>query len=103
MKTNINAGLSGCKIELINETTIRKYSSNHLYNNRLVTQIEKQKFLSNKNFTSFKVPQVYHMYTEDIFYVDMEYILSGSYDSYFSYRDWETVRKSTRLNSSHRL
>lgn len=84
MKTNINAGLSGCKIEIINEITIRKYSANHLYNNRLATQIEKQKVLWNKNFTSFNVPKVYNMYTEDIFYVDMEYILSESYDSYFS-------------------
>ena len=44
--TNLNCGLSGCKIEMVDNHTIKKYSSGLNYNQRLSKQIDKQIFFS---------------------------------------------------------
>ena len=49
--TNLNCGLSGCKIEMVDNHTIKKHSSGLNYNQRLSKQIDKQIFFSNyENF-----------------------------------------------------
>lgn len=83
MIPNIKAGLSGCKIELINENTLRKYSSSESYNLRLKNQIEKQKYFQNKKYDTFSTPVVFNFLEDKIYYCDMQYIMSESYDSFF--------------------
>jgi hypothetical protein len=39
-----DSGLSGCKLELLDNNTLRKYSSSPEYNSRLLKQVDKQFF-----------------------------------------------------------
>lgn len=82
--TNLNCGLSGCKIELIDNHTIRKYSSGLNYNSRLSKQIDKQVFFSNKIFKSIHVPKIKNVWKENLFSFEMEYVTGHSFDQFFS-------------------
>lgn len=44
IKNKFDTGLSGCKLELLDNTTLRKYSSSFEYNSRLLKQVDKQFF-----------------------------------------------------------
>jgi len=83
--TNLNCGLSGCKIELIDNHTIRKYSSGLNYNSRLSKQIDKQVFFSNKIFKSIHVPKITNIKKENLFSFEMEYVTGHSFDQFFSF------------------
>jgi len=68
-------GLSGCKLEIVSDKIIRKYSSNKNYNTRLLIQIDKQNFFSENIFTNIDTPKIIKKYEDDLVYFDMEYIL----------------------------
>ena len=72
--TNLNCGLSGCKIEMVDNHTIKKYSSGLNYNQRLSKQIDKQIFFSNKILKSIYVPKVKNVNKENLYYFEMEYV-----------------------------
>jgi hypothetical protein len=78
----MNKGLSGCKIELIDEDTLRKSSTD----NRLFNQMIKQKNFADLNFTYIKTPRIkdYSWDNLNIFHFDMEYIPSSSFKDFFS-------------------
>jgi thiamine kinase-like enzyme len=77
-------GLSGCKLQLLSDNTIRKYSSSENYNDRLLIQIDKQNFFSKNIFTNIDTPKIIQKYNDNLIYFDMEYIKSCSYYEYFS-------------------
>ena len=77
-------GLSGCKLKLLSDSTIRKYSSSESYNDRLLIQIDKQNFFSKNIFTNIDTPKIIQKYNDNLIYFDMEYIKSCSYYEYFS-------------------
>ena len=79
-----HSGLSGCKLEIISDKVIRKYSSNQNYNSRLLTQINKQYFFSRNIFTNIDTPKIIQKHQNDLISFDMEYILGCDYYSYFS-------------------
>jgi hypothetical protein len=79
-----HSGLSGCKLEIISDKVIRKYSSNQNYNSRLLTQIDKQYFFSRNIFTNIDTPKIIQKHQNDLIYFDMEYVLGCDYYSYFS-------------------
>ena len=56
---NLSLGLSGCKLELIDDKIIRKYSSSVEYNSRLSKQIDKQVLFSNFILKNINTPKVY--------------------------------------------
>lgn len=82
---NLNCGLSGCKIELLNEHTIRKVSSGTDYNKRLLRQCDKQMFFSKKILKNIYVPSVYTIKKDDVYSFDMEYVTGYSFDQFFSF------------------
>ena len=52
----------------------------------------------------FKVPAPYSRMTFETFFsafVGFLAMVGGAFTQFMAYRDWETDRKSTRLNSSH--
>jgi len=77
-------GLSGCKLEIISGSRIRKYSSNKDYNSRILAQIEKQNSFSRHTFTNIDTPKIISEHHEDLVYFDMEYISGCDYYQYFS-------------------
>lgn len=89
--TNLKSGLSGCKIELLNSNTLRKYSSSREYNKRLELQIKKQSLFSHFVFQNLDSPKIYQVNHGDIISFDMEYISGFSFDEYFSYANVEDV------------
>ena len=70
-KTDIKIGLSGCKLELIDNSTIKKTSSKKSFNKRLHKQIEKQLAFSNNVYPYIYTPKIYNIGKN---YFDMEYI-----------------------------
>lgn len=80
----LDSGLSGCKIELVNNQLIRKYSSSTQYNSRLSKQIDKQVLFSNFILKNIDTPKVFNIKREKIYSFDMEYIPGLSFSEYFS-------------------
>jgi hypothetical protein len=81
---NLKSGLSGCKLELLDNLSLRKYSSSMEYNSRLSSQIEKQKLFSNFILKNIDTPKIYNSNFESLYYFDMEYISGLSFEEYFS-------------------
>lgn len=95
--TNLESGLSGCKIELLNSNTLRKHSSSKEYNKRLELQIKKQSLFSHFVFRNLDAPKIYQVNRRDIISFDMEYVSGFSFDEYFlhtSIGDVENVLQS---------
>jgi thiamine kinase-like enzyme len=81
---NFSSGLSGCKIELLDNKVVRKYSSSLDYNSRLILQIDKQNLFSNLIFKNITTPKVLNVTRDNLYYFDMEYIPGKSFYDYFS-------------------
>jgi tRNA A-37 threonylcarbamoyl transferase component Bud32 len=79
---NLMLGISGCNLEIVEEGVIRKYSSSLNYNERLLFQVNKQKFFSNLILKNIDVPKIYGYYSNDLYFFDMEYIPGKNYDDY---------------------
>lgn len=85
-------GLSGCKLELIDNNVVRKYSSSVSYNQRLYYQINKQKLFSNFTFKNIDTPKVLDIKVDEIYSFDMEYVSGSSYYEYFSSSNLDDVQ-----------
>jgi tRNA A-37 threonylcarbamoyl transferase component Bud32 len=81
--SNLKSGLSGCKLELLDNSSLRKYSSSMKYNSRLSFQIEKQKLFSNFILKNIDTPKIYDINQNELYYFDMEYIHGESFYDYF--------------------
>ena len=81
MKTDINIGLSGSKLEILPEGLIRKYSPGNYFKDRFKLQIEKQIIFSESNHNNLFTPDILHHNDE---YFDMQYIPGESYNEFFS-------------------
>ena len=79
--TQLNTGLSGCSLELINDKVLRKHSPSVEYNSRLLMQAEKQKVFSNRIYKNVDAPKVYDIQND---YFDMEYIAGNTFSEFFS-------------------
>jgi hypothetical protein len=79
--TKLNTGLSGCRLELINDRVLRKYSPSVEYNSRLYSQIDKQVLFSQRILKNVDTPKVYDVQDG---YFDMEYIPGHSFVEFFS-------------------
>lgn len=86
-------GLSGCKLEVLSSSTIRKYSSNENYNQRLTIQIDKQNLFSKYIFTNIDTPKIIQKYEDKLIYFDMEYIVGCNYYEYFSITSSTGIQK----------
>jgi thiamine kinase-like enzyme len=78
-------GLSGCRIELVSPSIIRKVSANKEYNARLLLQIKKQQTFKELNFNKILTPTILSYNTEDLFYFDMQYIPAANFNSFFKF------------------
>jgi hypothetical protein len=78
---DFSVGLSGCKLELIGDRVLRKYSSSVEYNSRLSSQVNKQVLFSHKILKNVDTPKVYNIQDG---YFDMEYIPGRSFVEFFS-------------------
>lgn len=86
-------GNSGCKIELINDTTIRKYSSSTDYNVRLHKQFNKQNMFIPTDVISS--PQVSHIQLEEgLLRGEMDFILGQSFIQYFQLENLKTIKNT---------
>jgi hypothetical protein len=83
--SNLNFGLSGCKIELLSKDVIRKHSNGLNYNQRLQTQSIKQANFNNLAFSNISSPKVLFYNSEDLNYFDMEYCTGENVFQYFEY------------------
>ena len=81
---NFSSGLSGCRIYLLDNKIVRKYSSDTTYNSRLLLQIDKQNFFSNLVFKNIDTPKILNTKQDELYYFDMEYIPGKSFYDYFS-------------------
>jgi len=81
--SNLKSGLSGCKLELLDNSSLRKYSSSMEYNSRLSSQIEKQKLFSNFILKNIDTPKIYNVNQDELYHFDMEYIYGESFYDYF--------------------
>jgi tRNA A-37 threonylcarbamoyl transferase component Bud32 len=79
----LSVGLSGCKLELIENNTIRKYSSSIEYNQRLSLQVDKQVLFSNLILKNIDTPKIYDINQNELYHFDMEYIHGESFYDYF--------------------
>ena len=83
-----DGGLSGCKLELLNNTTLRKYSSSPEYNSRLLKQVDKQNFFYNLILKNIDTPKVLSV-NKDSF--DMDYVPALSFYEFFSSASVENI------------
>jgi tRNA A-37 threonylcarbamoyl transferase component Bud32 len=79
----LSVGLSGCKLELIENNIIRKYSSSIEYNQRLSLQVDKQVLFSNLILKNIDTPKIYDVNQNELYHFDMEYIHGESFYDYF--------------------
>lgn len=80
---NLNYGLSGCKLELLDSKLVRKYSSTIEYNSRLTKQIDKQILFSKFILKSIDTPKIYNVSKKELYFFDMDYISGLSFYEYF--------------------
>jgi tRNA A-37 threonylcarbamoyl transferase component Bud32 len=78
---DLSTGLSGCHLELVNDRTLRKYSSSNDYNSRLLSQANKQVLFSQRILKNVDAPKVYDIQEN---YFDMEYIPGHTFLDFFS-------------------
>ena len=78
---DLSTGLSGCHLELVNDRTLRKYSSSNDYNSRLLSQANKQVLFSQRILKNVDAPKVYDIREN---YFDMEYIPGHTFLDFFS-------------------
>ena len=83
--TNLKSGLSGCNIELIDDDTLRKHSSNKDYDKRLLSQIKKQSLFSHHVYRNIDCPKVLRINEGETLSFDMEYVSGFSFDEYFTH------------------
>lgn len=88
IKNKFDDGLSGCKLELLNNTTLRKYSSSPEYNSRLLKQVDKQNFFYNLILKNIDTPKVLSV-NENCF--DMDYVPALSFYEFFSSASVENI------------
>lgn len=88
IRNKFDGGLSGCKLELLNNTTLRKYSSSPEYNSRLLKQVDKQNFFYNLIFKNIDTPKVLSV-NKDSF--DMDYVPALSFYDFFSSASVENI------------
>jgi len=88
---NLNTGLSGCTLQMLENNIVRKYSSSASYNQRLYCQINKQKLFSNLIFKNIDTPKITAVDYGNLYYFDMEYVSGSSFDEYFSKANLEDV------------
>lgn len=81
---NFSSGLSGCKIELLDNKVLRKHSSDINYNSRLLLQIDKQNLFSNLIFKNINTPKILNINRDNLYYFDMEYIPGKCFSEYFA-------------------
>jgi len=86
-------GLSGCKLNILSDNVIRKYSANQDYNNRLSVQIDKQNFFSKRIFSNIDTAKIIKKYNDELIYFDMEYIIGCNYREYFSVTSKKKIEK----------
>lgn len=89
IKNKFDSGLSGCKLELLNNTTLRKYSSSPEYNSRLLKQVDKQNFFYNLILKNIDTPKVVSV-NENSF--DMDYVPALSFYEFFSSASVEDIK-----------
>ena len=82
--SSLNSGLSGCKLEILDNMTIRKYSSTPEYNYRLSLQCDKQVLFSNLILRNIDIPKIYSIKKDNLYFFDMEYVCGVSFVEYFS-------------------
>jgi serine/threonine protein kinase len=83
--SNLNIGLSGCKIELLSDNIIRKYSNGLSYNKRLHLQSIKQASFNNLKLQNISAPKVLFYNFENLNYFDMEYCTGENVFQYLEY------------------
>jgi hypothetical protein len=83
--SNLNIGLSGCKIELISKNIIRKHSKDLTYNSRLQSQSTKQTSFNDFEFLNISAPKVLSYNFDDLNYFDMEYCTGENVFQHFEY------------------
>jgi hypothetical protein len=88
IRNKFDGGLSGCKLELLNNTTLRKYSSSPEYNSRLLKQVDKQNFFYNLILKNIDTPKVLSV-NKDSF--DMDYVPALSFYDFFSSASVENI------------
>lgn len=88
IKNKFDEGLSGCKLELLNNTTLRKYSSSPEYNSRLLKQVDKQNFFYNLILKNIDTPKVLSVNTNSF---DMDYVPALSFYEFFSSASVENI------------
>jgi len=81
MKTDINIGLSGSKLEIIKEGVIRKHSPGEYFKDRFKLQIEKQISFNKSKVGNIITPEIIKQSSS---YFDMQYIPGESYNEFFS-------------------
>lgn len=89
IKDKFDGGLSGCKLELLSNTTLRKYSSSPEYNSRLLKQVDKQNFFYNLILKNIDTPKVLSV-NENSF--DMDYVPALSFYEFFSSASVEDIK-----------
>jgi hypothetical protein len=80
----IHNGLSGCRLKIIDNGILRKYSSSIDYNERLLKQVNKQILFSKFILKNIDAPKVLGTLSNQLFSFDMEYIPGLSSYEYFS-------------------
>jgi hypothetical protein len=83
--SNLNIGLSGCKLELLSDNIIRKHSNGLSYNKRLHLQSIKQSSFNNLKLQNISAPKVLFYNFENLNYFDMEYCTGENVFQYLEY------------------
>ncbi len=86
-------GISGCRIWLANEVTVRKESASAEYNDRLRRQVAKQRTFAKMNVDGVRAPFVKGFCDSgELSYFDMEFVPGQTPYELFTYCDGQAVK-----------
>jgi len=91
--STIYHGKSGCSLEILGTSIIRKVSKNKEYNLRLRMQAEKQKNFKSTRYTDILAPKVFNIVEEQLLYFEMEYLPSSTYFDFFKVADIDSIKR----------
>jgi hypothetical protein len=85
-------GISGCRLWLTDERTVRKQSADDNYNDRLVRQATKQRMFTRMNVVGVRTPSVKVIgENEGLTHFDMDFVVGQTPYELFTHCDKQTV------------
>ena len=91
----IHLGKSGCKLEIVNNSIIRKSSTQLAYSSRLFKQAHKQANFPQSKYDHLFAPKVYRLENTPLSCFEMEYLPGSTFINFFETSSFQSIESAT--------